>query len=85
LAEKNTLKERLVYLLGTFQNNIELPTKEDIARLFGVKKSSVTRYLQEIITSQALKDYEALCRQQGSSRGGKNGNKAANFKSSGNS
>lgn len=74
LAEKCDLAARTACQLEQFRPYPKiLATIADIAGLFGVSRSTVQRYLYSSPYSEDLKNFESLCRQQGSKRGGQNG------------
>lgn len=77
LAESYGLLDRIKTQLAGYpeQNQEDLATKDEIADLFDVHRSSVIRYFNKHlqISPEDLKDYESICRMQGSRRGGENG------------
>jgi len=87
-AETYNLYERVLSQIKAHKAGIleaeYLTTNKEIAELFGVCRSSVSRYLENLALksgkSEDFKEREHVLRSAGGSKGGKNGNKTANFK-----
>ena len=75
-AEKYALAHRVTHQLEAYRKDIlrgeELATNEDLANLFLVGRSTVSRYLQNKLSPQDFKDRAALLREVGGARGGSN-------------
>jgi DNA invertase Pin-like site-specific DNA recombinase len=66
-------------------NSTELTMYSEIADLFSVNRSVVSRYLKSYLEPRDYKYKELLGRREGGSKGGNNGDKTKNFRNTGNS